>query len=93
MAIIATKSISAEDQWSDVFYLAGDGAGWQRRALISISGGSTVTIQHIDSDKTTVLGSKTLTESSVLEVPVGGNYKVGCATGDYVDATTVVVEQ
>lgn len=84
-------SVSAQDTWSSPFHLAGDGAGWPRRALISIVGGSTVTIKRMSGEN--VLLSKTMTSSSVLEVPVPGEYIVGVATGDYVDATTITVEQ
>ena len=84
-------SVSAQDTWSSPFHLAGDGAGWPRRALISIVGGSTVTIKRMSGE--TVLSSKTMTGSQVLEVPVPGEYIIGVATGDYVGATTITVEQ
>ena len=96
MAIIATKSISAEDQWSDVFYLAGDGAGWARRALIcATSSDSTVTLRRYASDGTTVLASIDLDSAmSTIETPVPGMYDVGVATGNYGGtALTITVEQ
>ena len=88
---IATISITAADQWSAKFSLAGDGAGWPRRALISITGGSTVTIRRYSG--ASVIQSSTMTRGQVLEVPVTGTYDIGVATGDYVDATTITVEQ
>jgi len=96
MGIATTKAITAQDQWSSRFQLQGDDAVMgARRALVNINGGSTITVRRLseNSDAATVLSSKTLTETGVLEVPVTGIYQVGCATGDYVDATTVVVEQ
>lgn len=91
MAIIKSQTFSAENTFSDPFHLAGDGAGWPRRALINISGGSTVTVRRMNGE--TVLSSLTLTKSSAMEVPVQGDYVVGVATGDYVDAITITVEQ
>lgn len=84
-------SVSAQNTWSSPFHLAGDGAGWPRRALISIVGGSTVTIKRMSGEA--VLSSKTMMGSQVLETPVPGEYIIGVATGDYVDATVITVEQ
>lgn len=93
MAVIKTLSISAENTWSAKFDLGGDyslGRG-TARALISITGGSTVTIRRYSG--ASVIQSSTMTRGQVLEVPVTGTYDIGVATGDYVDATTITVEQ
>lgn len=95
MAVIKTLAVAAQDTWSTSFQLQGDdsvpGKGLLRRALINISGGSTVTVRRMSG--ATVLSSKTMTSTSVLEVPVTGDYQVGVATGGFVDATTITVEQ
>ena len=90
--MIVSKSITAQNQWSDKFQLQGDdGAMGTRRALISITGGSTVTVRRYSGAD--VIQSSTMTRGQVLEVPVTGTYDIGVATGDYVDATTITVEQ
>lgn len=90
--MIVTKAITAENQWSATFQLQGDDAVMgKRRAQISIAGGSTVTARRYSGS--TVIQSLTMTRGMVLEVPVTGTYDIGVATGDYVDATTITVEQ
>ena len=88
-----TKSITAQNQWSGKFDLLGDAHAPSKpaRALISIAGGSTVTARRYSGS--TVIQSLTMTRGMVLEVPVTGTYDIGVATGDYVDATTITVEQ
>lgn len=88
-----TKAVTAQNQFSDPFDLLGDkhSSVHPARALISIVGGSTVTLRRYSGS--TIIQTVTMTKGQVLEVPVTGTYTIGVATGDYVDATTITVEQ
>lgn len=93
---VASVTISAENTYSSKFHLAGDGAGWARRALIcAASDTSTVTLRRYASDGTTVIASLDLDSTmTAIEVPVAGTYDVGVATGNYGGtALTITVEQ
>lgn len=90
----ASISVSAENTWSAKFHLAGDGAGWPRRALVCYTGGSTVTIRRYNAAGDAVIGELAMTSKmSTVEVPISGLYDIGVATGDYVDETVITVEQ
>lgn len=87
-------AVEAQNTWSDQFELLGDKHSpviGPARAMIWITGGSTVTLRrHISAS---IVPTIELTESQVFEVPATGMYSIGVATGDYVDATTITVEQ
>ena len=90
MAKLAQLSVTAENQYSDKFKIA---AG---AALISLTveDSSSISIIRYDiEDGTTVVGSTKITESQVMTNPSKGLYKIGCATGDFVSACVVTVEQ
>lgn len=90
----ASVTISAENTWSPKFHLAGDGAGWPRRALVCYSGGSTVTIRRYNAAGDAVIGQLAMTSTmSTVEVPISGMYDIGVATGGYVNETVITVEQ
>jgi hypothetical protein len=100
MGIVATKAISAENQWSDVFELQGDsGHIPSRRALVNATrDDSTVTLRRYAAATDAVdayLSSLDLDSTmSAVEIPVGGLYRVGVATGNYGGtALTITVEQ
>lgn len=93
---IMSLAVSAENTFSDKFHLAGDGAGWARRALVcTTSDTSTVTLRRYGSDGTTVIAALTLSSvMEAVEVPVSGTYEVGVATGNYGGTALVItVEQ
>ena len=86
-------AVEAQDTWSPQFELLGDRQNRVNpsRSMIWITGGSTVTLRrHVSA---TIVPTITLTKSQVLEVPATGMYSIGVATGDYVNATTITVEQ
>lgn len=86
-------AVSAQNTWSDQFELLGDAHSSTKpaRAMIWMTGGSTVTIRrHVSAS---IVPTIELTESQVFEVPATGMYSIGVATGGYVDATTITVEQ
>jgi len=94
--VISSVTISAQNTFSDKFSLAGDGAGWTRRALICLTrSDSTVTLRRYAADGVTVIASLTISSvMAAVEVPVSGLYDVGVATGNYGGtALTVTVEQ
>lgn len=96
--MIVTKAITAQDQWSAVFELLGDVHARTKpaRALIAATrDDSTVTVQRLAADQSTVVGALDLDSTMVaLEVPVTGWYKVGVATGAYGGTPlTITVEQ
>lgn len=98
MSIVATKAITAQDQWSAVFELQGDSGHMpSRRALINATrDDSTVTLRrYAEAAGTTLLSEiKMGSTMEAVEVPVTGYYKVGVATGDYGGtALTITVEQ
>ena len=91
------QAVSADDTWSDPFELRGDShnRGMASRALVCCStGANTVTLQRMASDKTTPVASLQLSSvMEAIEVPVTGWYRIGVATGDFVSAETLTVEQ
>lgn len=96
--MIVTKAITAQNQWSDPFELLGDVHARTKpaRALIAATrDDSTVTVQRLAADQSTVVGALDLDSTMVaLEVPVTGWYRVGVATGNYGGtALTITVEQ
>ena len=95
--MVITKAITAQNQWSDKFELRGDShnRGLPSRALVLCStGANTVTLQRLAGDKTTVTAALELDGTMVaIEVPVTGWYRIGVATGDFVSAETLTVEQ
>ena len=100
MAIVAQKAITAENQFSAIFFLAGSGSSFPGRSASLCanvaSHGSTVTIRRYASDKATVIGIKKYTGLSIdeLSVPEEGHYDIGVATGDYGGTpVTLTVEQ
>ena len=97
MAIIAQKAITAENQFSNKFFLAGSGSSFPGRSCLICANrdDSTVTLRRYDPTQTTVLA--TLDMGSTMEevlIPVEGWYDIGVATGDYGGtALTITVEQ
>ena len=95
--MVISVNITAQDQWSDPFELRGDShnRGMASRALALCStGANTVTLQRMASDKTTPVASLQLgSVMEAIEVPVAGWYRIGVATGDFVSAETLTVEQ
>ena len=98
--IVAQKAITAENQFSDKFFLAGAGSSFPGRAASICANvaahGSTVTIRRYASDKATVIGIKEYTGLSIdeLSVPQEGHYDIGVATGGYGGTPlTLTVEQ
>lgn len=94
----ATVEITTENQWSDFFYLYGDGTGWQRRCLVGCSvldHGSTVVLNRYNADRSAVVAAVEVTSSmEAVETPVPGDYKVGVPTGGYGSTPfTITVEQ
>lgn len=83
----ATVAITAENQFSDFFHLAGDGAGWARRALVGCSvldHGSTVVLQLYNDAHTAIDATLEITSSmDSVETPVSGDFKVGVPTNGY----------
>lgn len=100
MSIVTQKSITAENQWSDVVQLQGDDAVMgERSALISLTrDDSTVSARRYASASDAVenyLASVDL-DSTMTDfgVPVTGFYRFGVATGNYGGtALTITVEQ
>ena len=91
-------AVAAENTWSAAFELLGDTHARTNpaRALISATrDDSTVTIQRLAGDKSTVVASLDLDSvMASLEVPVTGWYRVGVATGNYGGTPlTITVEQ
>ena len=100
MAIVAQKAVTAENQFSTKFFLAGSGSSFPGRSASICANvaahGSTVTIRRYAGDKTTVIGIKKYVGLSIdeLSVPQEGWYDIGVATGDYGgNAVTLTVEQ
>ena len=95
--MVISKAITAQNQWSDPFELRGDShnRGLHARAIALCStGANTVTLQRLAADKTTVTGLVVLGGAmEAIEVPVTGWYRIGVATGDFVSAETLTVEQ
>ena len=96
--MVIRKAITAQNQWSDVFELLGDAHARTKpaRALIAATrDDSTVTVQRLAADQSTVIAQLDLEPTMVaLEVPVTGYYRVGVATGNYGGtALTITVEQ
>lgn len=96
--MVITKAITAQNQWSAVFELLGDAHARTKpaRALIAATrDDSTVTVQRLAADQSTVVAQLDLDSTMVaLEVPVTGYYRVGVATGSYGGtALTITVEQ
>ena len=94
----ASVSITVENQYSDFFHLAGDGAGWSRRCLVGCSvldHGSTVVLNRYNAAKDAVVATIEIASSmEVVETPVPGDYKVGVPTGGYGSTAFVItVEQ
>lgn len=99
MAIKAQKAITAENQFSDKFFLAGSGSSFPgRSALICATrDDATVTLRRYGANKEATTPLATLDMGSTMEeilVPVEGWYDVGVATGNYGAGTlTITVEQ
>lgn len=97
MGIVASKAITAQNQWSTKFQLQGDDGHLPgRRALICATrDDSTVTLRRYGADGTTVIASLDLgSVMETVEVPVQGIYDIGVATGNYgAAAVTITVEQ
>ena len=95
--MVITKAITAQNQWSDPFELRGDShnRGLHARALACCStGANVVTLQRLAADKATAVASLALgSVMEAIEVPVTGWYRIGVATGDFVSAETLTVEQ
>ena len=95
--MVISKAITAQNQWSDPFELRGDShnRGLPARALALCStGANTVTLQRLAADKATAVASLALgSVMEAIEVPVTGWYRIGVATGDFVSAETLTVEQ
>ena len=92
----ASLTVEAENTFSEKFHLAGDGAGWGRRALIcATADDSTVTLRRYNAAGDTVIASIDLgSVMEAVEVPVAGLYDVGVSTGNYGGtALTITVEQ
>ena len=89
-------AVSAENTFSALFHLAGDGAGWGRRALVlATRDDSTVTLRRYNAAGDTVLASIDMDSvMTAVEVPVPGLYDVGVAAGNYGGTALVItVEQ
>ena len=99
MAIIAQKAITAENQFSDKFFLAGSGSSFPGRSALvcATRDDSTVTLRRYGASKDTATPLATLDMGSTMEevlVPVEGWYDVGVATGNYGgNALSITVEQ
>lgn len=100
MSVIASKAISAGNQWSDVFELQGDSGHMPcRSAMVNATrDDSTVTLRRYAAATDAVdayLSSLDL--GGVMQdirVSVTGYYRVGVATGNYGGtALTITVEQ
>jgi len=97
--IIAQKAITAENQFSDKFFLAGSGSSFPgRSALVCVTrDDATVTLRRYGASKDTAIPLATLDMGSTMEevlIPVEGWYDVGVATGNYGAGTlTITVEQ
>lgn len=102
MAIIREKAITAENQFSTKFFLAGAGSSFPGRAasicanVLSHGAGVTIRRYSENSASAPVVGIKKYTGLSIdeLSVPVEGWYDIGVATGDYGGTpVTLTVEQ
>lgn len=100
--IIAQKAITAENQYSDKFFLAGAGSSFPGRAASICANvaahGSTVTIRRYSENSASapVVGivKKTAVAIDEFAVPAEGWYDIGVATGDYGGTpVTLTVEQ
>lgn len=95
--IIAQKAITAENQFSDKFFLAGSGSSFPgRSALVCVTrDDATVTLRRYGADGTTVIAALDLgSVMEAVEVPVAGVYDIGVSTGNYGGtALTITVEQ
>ena len=99
MAIKAQKAITAENQYSEKFFLSGSGSSFPGRSALvcATRDDSTVTLRRYGASKDTAAPIATLDMGSTMEevlVPVEGWYDVGVATGNYGGtALTITVEQ
>jgi hypothetical protein len=99
MAIIMQIAVSAQNTFSDKFFLAGSGTSFpSRSALICATrSDSTVTLRRYGASKNTATPIASLDVGSTMEevlTPVEGWYDVGVATGNYGAAeVTITVEQ
>ena len=97
--IIAQKAITAENQFSDKFFLSGSGSSFPGRSALvcATRDDSTVTLRRYGASKDTATPIATLDMGSTMEevlVPVEGWYDVGVATGNYGgNALVITVEQ
>lgn len=97
MAIKMQIAISAENTYSNKFFLAGSGSSFPGRSCLVCANrdDATVTLRRYDPTQTTVLAA--LDMGSTMEevlVPVEGWYDIGVATGNYgAGAVTITVEQ
>lgn len=99
MAIIMQIAISAQNTFSDKFFLAGDGTTFSgRRCLVcATAADSKVTIRRYGADKAATTPLASLEVGSVMatiETPVEGWYDIGVKTGDYgAGPVTITAEQ
>ena len=99
MAIKAQKAITAENQFSEKFFLSGSGSSFPGRSALvcSTSDDATVTLRRYGASKEATTPLATLDMGSTMEevlVPVEGWYDVGVATGNFGgNALTITVEQ
>ena len=99
MAIVGYKAITAENQYSDKFFLSGSGSSFPGRSALvcATRDDSTVTLRRYGASVATTTPIATLDMGSTMEevlVPVEGWYDVGVARGNYgAGAVTITVEQ
>ena len=99
MPVIMQLAVSAQNTFSDKFFLSGSGSSFPgRSALICATrDDSTVTLRRYGASVAATTPIGTLAMGSTMEevlVPVEGWYDVGVATGNYgAGAVTITVEQ
>ena len=99
MAIKMQIAVSAQNTFSDKFFLSGSGSSFPSRSALvcATRTDAKVTLRRYgaDSANTTPLGSIDMTSTmEEVSVPVEGWYDIGVATGNYgADALTITVEQ
>jgi hypothetical protein len=99
MAIIMQIAVSAQNTFSNKFFLSGSGSSFPgRSALICATrDDSTVTLRRYGASSATANPIASLDMGSTMEevlIPVEGWYDIGVATGNYgAGAVTITVEQ
>lgn len=97
--IIAQKAITAENQFSEKFFLAGSGSSFPGRSALvcATRDDSTVTLRRYGASKDTAAPIASLDMGGTMEevlVPVEGWYDIGVAAGNYGGTPlTITVEQ